>query len=147
MDDPPVAAVDHVQGRGATRELGTLSFVEAGIIGFFQSAALLAGISRSGVTMVGGLVRGLNNEDAARFSFLAATPIIFAAGVYKLPDLAGPNGHGILGQVLVGSVVSFLAAYVAVKFLVRFFERQTLVPFGVYCLVAGALCMIRFGLF
>ncbi|GAC1586952.1 MAG: undecaprenyl-diphosphate phosphatase [Acidimicrobiales bacterium] len=147
VDDPPVGAVNRVQGRGASRELGTLSFAEAGIIGFFQSAALLAGISRSGVTMVGGLVRGLNNEDAARFSFLAATPIIFAAGVYKLPDLAGPNGHGILGQVLVGSVVSFLAAYMAVKFLVRFFERQTLVPFGIYCLVAGALCMIRFGLF
>ncbi|GAC1528613.1 MAG: undecaprenyl-diphosphate phosphatase [Acidimicrobiales bacterium] len=147
VDDAQVGAGNRAQGGGASRELGTLSFVEAAIIGFFQSAALLAGISRSGVTMVGGLVRGLNHEDAARFSFLAATPIIFAAGVYKLPDLAGPNGHGILGQVLVGSVVSFIAAYVAVKFLVRFFEHQTLVSFGIYCLVAGGLCMVRFGLF
>lgn len=136
-----------VTGRGPTRALGTLSFAEAAIIGLFQSLALLAGISRSGVTMVGGLVRGLNNEDAARFSFLAATPIILAAGVYKVPDLAGPLGDGIRAQALVGSLCAGVAAYFAVKFLVRFFEDRTLVPFGVYCLVAGALCAIRFGLF
>jgi len=136
-----------VMGRGPTRELATLSFVEAAIIGMFQSLALLAGISRSGVTMVGGLVRGLNHEDAARFSFLAATPIILAAGVYKVPDLAGPLGDGIRAQALVGSLSAGVAAYFAVKFLVRFFEDRTLVPFGIYCLVAGALCAIRFGLF
>lgn len=135
------------RGRGPTRELGTLSFVEAAVIGLFQSLALLAGISRSGVTMVGGLVRGLNNEDAARFSFLAATPIILAAGVYKVPDLFGPLGDGIRMQALVGSIVAGIAAYFAVKFLVRFFENRTLVPFGVYCVIAGALCTIRFGLF
>lgn len=147
-DDPPVGdPATRSKGRGPSRELGTLSFVEAGIIGVFQSTALLAGISRSGVTMVGGLVRGLNNEDAARFSFLAATPIILAAGVYKVPDLAGPLGDGIRMQVLAGSVVAGIAAYLAVKFLVRFFEDRTLVPFGVYCVVAGALCAIRFGLF
>ncbi|GAC1479193.1 MAG: undecaprenyl-diphosphate phosphatase [Acidimicrobiales bacterium] len=133
--------------QGPTRELGTLSFVEAAVIGLFQSLALLAGISRSGVTMVGGLVRGLNNEDAARFSFLAATPIILAAGVYKVPDLFGPLGDGIRMQALVGSIVAGIAAYFAVKFLVRFFENRTLVPFGVYCVIAGALCTIRFGLF
>lgn len=147
-DDPPLGdPAIRSKGRGPSRELGTLSFVEAAIIGVFQSSALLAGISRSGVTMVGGLVRGLNNEDAARFSFLAATPIILAAGVYKVPDLAGPLGDGIRMQVLAGSVVAGIAAYLAVKFLVRFFEDRTLVPFGVYCVAAGAVCAIRFGLF
>ena len=147
-DDPPEGDPGRkVLGRGATRELGNLNFVEAGVIGLFQSLALFAGISRSGVTMVGGLMRGLNHEDAARFSFLAATPIIFAAGVYKLPDLAGPLGNGIRAQALVGSIVAGIAAYFSVKFLVRFFEDRTLVPFGVYCVIAGALCVVRFGFF
>lgn len=147
-DDPAIdGPAVRSKGRGPSRELGTLSFVEAGIIGVFQSTALLAGISRSGVTMVGGLVRGLNNEDAARFSFLAATPIILAAGVYKVPDLAGPLGDGIRLQVFAGSLAAGIAAYLAVKFLVRYFEDRNLVPFGVYCVVAGALCAIRFGLF
>ena len=94
--------------------------------------------------MVAGLLRGLTHEDAARFSFLLATPVILAAGLYKLPDLLGPNGHGVRGQVLVGSVVSGLAAYVSVRFLVRWFTTRTLTPFGIYCLVFGAFCLVRF---
>ena len=133
-------------GRPATRRLATLGYGEALVIGFFQALALLAGISRSGVTMVGGLVRGLDHEDAARFSFLAATPIIAAAGVYKLHDLVGPNGSGIRGQVLAGSVVAAVAAYFSVAFLVKFFETRTLTPFGIYSLVAGAILIVRFGL-
>ena len=73
-------------------------------MGVAQSAALLAGISRSGVTIVAGLVRGLTHEDAARFAFLLATPVILLAGVYKLPDLFGPNGDGVRGQILAGSL-------------------------------------------
>ena len=80
------------------RRLDTLDFKEAGAVGVAQIGALFAGISRSGITMVAGLVRGLDHEDAARFSFLLATPIILAAGVYKLPDLAGHLGDGIRGQ-------------------------------------------------
>ena len=117
---------------------------EAGFVGIAQIAALFAGVSRSGITMVAGLVRGLDHEDAARFSFLLATPIILAAGVYKLPDLLGPLGDGIRAQALVGSVFAGLAAYVSVRFLVRFFETRTLTPFAFYCLAVGALCIIRF---
>lgn len=80
---------------GATRSIDELSYLEAGGIGLVQSLALLAGISRSGVTMVGGLLRGLDHEDAAKFAFLLATPIILAAGVLKLPTLAGPAAQGI----------------------------------------------------
>ncbi len=133
--------------RSGGEPLAALSVVNAVGIGSFQIAALFAGISRSGVTMVGGLLRGLSHEDAARFSFLLATPVILAAGVYKLPDLFGPNGSGIRGQVLVGSIVAGLAAYASVRFLSRYFATRTLRPFAVYCLVAGAVSMVWFGLF
>jgi undecaprenyl-diphosphatase len=105
----------------------------------------MAGISRSGITMVAGLLRGLDHEDAARFSFLLATPIILAAGIYKLPDLLGSNGDHIRGQVLVGSLFAAAAAYLAVRFLMRFFETQTLKPFAVYSLVVGITTAIYFG--
>lgn len=140
-----VAAAHGLNDAGA-RRLDTLDFGEAGVIGVFQIGALLAGISRSGITMVAGLVRGLDHEDAARFSFLLATPIILAAGIYKLPDLLGPNGHGVLGQVFAGSVCAGIAAYVSVRFLSRYFTTRTLTPFAIYCLVAGALAAVRFAL-
>jgi undecaprenyl-diphosphatase len=126
------------------RRLDTLDFREAGIVGVAQTLALFAGISRSGITMVAGLARGLNHEDAARFSFLLATPIILAAGVYKLPDLMGHNGDGVRGQVLVGSIVAAAAAYASVRFLVRYFTSRNLNPFAIYCLVIGAISMLRF---
>jgi undecaprenyl-diphosphatase len=94
--------------------------------------------------MVGGLLRGLDHQDAAQFSFLLATPIILAAGVYKLPDLLGPNGDGIRGQVLVGSLVAGVAAYLSVRFLTRWFTTRTLTPFAIYCLVAGVISVVRF---
>ena len=94
--------------------------------------------------MVSGLVRGLNHEDAARFSFLLATPLIFAAGVYKIPDLLGPLGSGVRPQALLGAACAFAAAYVSTKFLLKFFETRSLLPFGIYCLVAGGLCILRF---
>src|SRR5581483_9078564 len=106
-------------------------------VGCAQILALLPGISRSGATMGAGLLKGFSHQDAARFSFLLATPVILAAGVLKLPDLFGPLGDGIRGQVLAGSAASFGAAYLAVRFLTRYFEHRTLTPFAVYCLVAG----------
>ncbi len=126
------------------RELDSLEFREAGAIGVGQVFALLAGISRSGITMVAGLVRGLDHEDAARFSFLLATPIILAAGVYKLPDLLGPNGAGVRGQVLAGSIAAAIAAYLSVRFLSRYFTTRTLTPFAIYCLLAGLITVVRF---
>jgi undecaprenyl-diphosphatase len=130
--------------RRPTRRLATLHYKEAGIVGFFQTFALLAGISRSGISMVGGLARGLSHRDAARFSFLLATPVILAAGVLKLPSLAGPAGAHIHGQVLVGAVIAGLASYVSVKWLTRYFETRTLTPFAIYSLIAGVICIIRF---
>jgi undecaprenyl-diphosphatase len=117
--------------------LAELSMVRGTLIGSAQVLALLAGISRSGVTMVAGLLRGLSHEDAARFSFLLATPVILAAGVLKIPDLFGPLGAGIHGQILAGSVVSFIGAYLAVRFLTRYFHTRTLTPFAIYCVLAG----------
>ena len=107
------------------------------IIGSAQILALFAGISRDGVTMVAGMARGLAREDAARFAFLLATPVILAAGVLKLPDLMGSLGNGIHGQVLVGSLLSGVGAYLSVRYLVRYFQTRTLTPFGIYCLIAG----------
>jgi undecaprenyl-diphosphatase len=130
--------------REGHRSLETLDYKEAAAIGVFQTFALLAGISRSGITLVGGLLRGLDHEDAAHFAFLLATPVILAAGVLKLPSLAGHAGDHIHGQVLVGAITAGLAAYVSIRFLTRYFERRTLTPFGIYCLVAGAISIIRF---
>jgi undecaprenyl-diphosphatase len=122
--------------------LATLSFGRGTLIGSAQILALLAGVSRSGVTMVAGLLRGLSHQDAARFSFLLATPVILAAGILKIPDLFGPLGTGIHGQVLAGSLASFLSAYLAVRFLTRYFNTRTLTPFAIYCVVAGAGSLI-----
>ncbi len=119
--------------------LATMSYGRGLFIGLAQTFSLLAGISRSGITMVGGLMDGLDNEDAARFSFLLATPIILAAGVYKLPDLLGPNGDGVRSQALAGSLAAALAAYVAVRFLDRYFKSKNLKPFAFYCIAFGLL--------
>ncbi len=126
------------------RRLDTLDFKEAGAVGVAQAGSLFAGVSRSGITMVAGLARGLDHEDAARFSFLLATPIIFAAGVYKVPDLFGHLGDGIRPQAAVGAICAGAAAYLSVSFLVRFFETRTLTPFAVYCLVVGIVSIVRF---
>jgi len=126
------------------RRLDTMDFKEAGVIGVAQTGALFAGISRSGITMVAGLLRGLDHEDAARFSFLLATPIILAAGLYKIPDLLGPLGNHVRPQSLVGAACAFVAAYVSTKFLVKFFETRTLTPFAIYCVLFGAAMAIRF---
>lgn len=126
------------------RRLATLHYGEAAVIGLFQTLALLAGVSRSGITMVGGLARGLSHRDAARFSFLLATPVIFAAGVLKLPSLAGPAGSGIHGQVLVGALAAGVAAYVSVKWLTRWFETRTLTPFAIYSLIVGIISVAHF---
>ncbi len=126
------------------RRLDTLDFKEAGVVGVAQIGALFAGISRSGITMIAGLARGLDHEDAARFSFLLATPIIFGAGLIKLPDLFGSLGNGVRGQSVVGAIAAGIAAYISVRFLMRFFETKTLWPFGIYCLVFGAICTVVF---
>lgn len=138
------AEEDRADG-GPARRLETLEFKEALIIGVFQTFALLAGISRSGITMVAGLVRGMDHEDAARFSFLLATPVILAAGLYKIPSLLGPLTSGIRMQVIVGSICAGVTAYFSVRFLMRYFESKTLTPFAIYCLFAGVSASLYFG--
>ena len=128
--------------RDVGRDLDTLELREGLFVGSAQILALFAGISRSGVTMVAGLLRGLDHEDAARLSFMLATPVILAAGVYKLPDLLGHNGDHVRGQVLVGSLAAGIAAYLSVRFLTRWFETRTLTPFAIYSLAFGALMLV-----
>jgi undecaprenyl-diphosphatase len=128
------------------RDLDTLDYKEAAIIGTAQSAALLAGISRDGVVMSAGLVRGLNNEDAARFGFLLATPPILAAGILKFGDLTGPLGNGgVRGAAVVAAIAAAITAVFTVHFLMGYFKRGNLRPFGIYCIVFG-LFMILFTL-
>src|SRR5579863_5546603 len=128
----------------AHQDLATLSVRTAFLIGCSQILALFAGISRAGSSMVAGLLAGLNHEDAANFSFLLATPVILAAGLLKIPDLFGPLGDGVRYQTLVGALCAGVAAYVAVRYLTRYFTTKTLTPFGIYSLLAGVACVIRF---
>jgi undecaprenyl-diphosphatase len=130
--------------RASDRRIAGLPWGDGLIVGTFQIAALLAGISRSGITMVGGLWRGLGHEDAARFAFLLATPVILAAGVLKLPSLAGSAGDHIHGPVAVGVVVTGVTAYLSVRFLVRWFETRTLTPMAWYCVIVGAVSVVHF---
>jgi undecaprenyl-diphosphatase len=139
---PDTGEVDSVH---ADAEIASaLSWRDAIVIGIFQIAALFAGISRSGITMAAGLFRNLNHENAMRFAFLLATPIILAAGLYKIPDLLGPLGNGIRGQVVAGSVAAFIAALFSVSFLSRYFRTRTLTPFAVYSVCVGVGCLIYF---
>jgi undecaprenyl-diphosphatase len=126
--------------------LAKLSWGEAIAIGSAQILALLPGISRSGITIVGGLMRGLKHEDAARFAFLLATPVIAAAGLFKMPELLRPEMHGSLGPALLGSLVAGVASYFSVRFLTNYFETRTLTPFAIYCLIGGIGCLAYFTL-
>jgi undecaprenyl-diphosphatase len=119
-----------------------MSLGRGALIGSAQVLALLPGLSRSGVTMAAGLLRGLSHEDAARFSFLLATPVILAAGALKIPDLVGPLGADIHGPIIAGSIASFVSAYLAVRFLTRYFETRTLTPFAIYCVLFGTASLI-----
>jgi undecaprenyl-diphosphatase len=124
----------------------TLTWREALFVGSAQAAALVPGISRSGITMGGGLMAGLSNEDAARYGFLLATPIIGAAAVLKVPDLFGHAGDGVRGPALVASICAGITTFFAVKFLLRFFETNRLTPFGIYCIAVGSALTIGFAL-
>ncbi len=139
-------AAELVHAQESDVRLARSSYLAAVLVGSSQILALLAGISRDGVAMVAGMLNGLSREDAARFAFLLATPVILAAGALKVPDLFGPLGKGIHGPILVGSILSGVGAYVSVRFLVRYFRTRTLTPFGIYCIVAGGFCLIYLGL-
>jgi undecaprenyl-diphosphatase len=127
-----------------TRIARQVGWRDASLVGALQAIALIPGFSRSGATMGGGLLVGLSHKDAARFAFLLATPIIGAAAALKLPELAGKEGDGVRGPALVGALCAAVTAYLAVRFLMRYFETKTLTPFAVYCFAAGAAAALYF---
>ncbi len=135
----PVAAEDDDE-----RIAKTVGWWHAFTVGAAQSIALIPGFSRSGAAMGGSLLVGLSHKDAARFAFLLATPLILAAAVLKLPELAGSEGNGVRGQALVGALCAALTAWLSVRFLMRYFETRTLMPFAIYCGCAGVACAIYF---
>jgi len=129
-----------------TRIARQLTWTKGVGIGAAQALALIPGFSRSGASMAGGLLAGLSNEDSARFAFLLATPIIGAAALLKLPELAGPDGNGVRGPALAGALAAAVSAYFSIRFLMKYFETKTLIPFAVYCLVLGVVVSIGFAL-
>ncbi|HYY20630.1 MAG TPA: undecaprenyl-diphosphate phosphatase [Thermoleophilaceae bacterium] len=128
----------------ADARIARLKWRQAFAVGTAQAIALIPGFSRSGATMGGGLVVGLSNEDAARYAFLLATPIIGAAAMLKLPELFGPEGNGVRGPALVGALCAGVTTYFAVRFLLRFFRTNTLIPFAAYCVSAGVILTVVF---
>jgi len=127
------------------KEVGQISFLAALVVGLAQVLALVPGISRSGVTMAGGLLAGLRHQDAAKFSFLLATPIIAAAGVLEVPQLfqqKEPMDGGTLALYLASAVLAGLAAYVSARFLIRYFKSGRLDPYGWYCIAAGVISLV-----
>ena len=127
----------------ADKRVSRISWWQAAKVGLAQCLALIPGFSRTGATLAGGLGIGLDHEAAARFAFLLATPIIFAAAVLKLPELAHAP-HASLLATLIGAVVAAIAAFFSITFLTKYFKTKTLTPFGIYCLLAGALSIFIF---
>jgi undecaprenyl-diphosphatase len=127
---------------GRYRDITQLSWRDAAIVGLAQIGALFPGISRSGVTMVAGLMAGLTHEASARYTFLLATPIISAAAALELPKLFESGGRSILGYALLGMVLAGIAAYVSVRYLMRYFQTGRLYPFAYYSVGAGVLSLI-----
>jgi undecaprenyl-diphosphatase len=128
----------------ADARISKLSWRQAIAVGASQAAALIPGISRSGFAMGGSLIAGLSNEDAARYSFLLATPVILAAAALKLPELLGSEGNGVRGPALVAGLCAVVTTFLAVKFLLRFFQTSRLSPFGIYCIAFGGICTVAF---
>ncbi|PPQ37540.1 undecaprenyl-diphosphate phosphatase [Rhodopila globiformis] len=138
-----------LRGRGQ-RALSALTPMDALLIGCWQCTALIPGISRSGATMVGGLLRGINHEAAAHFSFLIATPVILGATVLEVPNLLHANiAPGVLNLSILAAVVAGVVAFLSTAFLMRYFrqhDNMALNPFAYYCVLAGGLSLVALAL-
>lgn len=134
--------VDRPGSAVAPRTLASLPWIDGVKVGLAQSLALFPGISRSGSSIVAGLLMGLTHEDAARYSFLLATPAIGAASILEFPRLLGPAAHDVLVEALIGGVLAGATAYASVAFLTKYFQSNDLRPFGWYCLGFGALSLL-----
>ena len=117
--------------------LARVTWTQSIKVGAAQALALIPGLSRSGSAMGGGLLIGLSHQEAAHFAFLLATPIIFAASILKLPELFQAQNRMLVAPSIIGALCSALSAYVAIRFLTRYFKSNSLRPFGIYCLVFG----------
>ena len=140
-----LALGEFLRRRAGSAQLSTLKPWHAVAIGTSQVLALLPGFSRSGATMVGGLLVGLEHQSAARFSFLLATPIIGAAAVLEVPKLLQPDARASLGPALIGGVVAGVLAYLSTAVLMRYFKQQevnALLPFSAYCVLLGLAALI-----
>ncbi len=122
-----------------------LSFPVGAAVGASQTFALFPGISRSGVAIVGGILAGLSYEEACRFAFMLATPVIAAAGLLKVPALFKPEARAILGLTIPAAIAAGIAAYLSTKFLMKYFETQKLWPFAIYCIALGAVALALAG--
>jgi len=131
--DPDVAIVERISNGQAL------------VIGVGQSAALFAGISRFGITMSFGMLRGLSRSLAADFAFLLSFPVILGASLFKLPKLAHGGLSGLYGPLIVGTIIAFFATFISVKVLIKWFRTQSLLPFAYYCLFLGMVSIVKFG--
>lgn len=143
---PVAAGSSAVATETRGKEITDVGFKEGIGVGTAQALALLPGFSRSGATITGGLLTGLRHEDAARYSFMLATPIILAAGVLEVPKLFAKNANIGFGLAAMGFVISGITAYLAVRFLLKYFETERLDPFGYYCMAFGIFCLAFFGI-
>jgi undecaprenyl-diphosphatase len=134
----------HARDDRPSKPIERLSWRESVYVGLAQSLALLPGISRSGSSIVAGLLVDLDHADAARYSFLLATPVILAASLLEVPKVFGPGV--LIGPVeaLIGCLVAGVTAYASVAFLTRYFQHNDLRPFGWYCLIAGSVALVLF---
>lgn len=130
--------------KGSDQRIAKIKWIDTLRIGVLQAIALIPGFSRTGAAITGGLAVGLSHEDAARFSFLLATPIIGAAAFLKLPELATQTGKSVIIPSLVGAIFAGIFAYISVKFLTKYFETETLTPFASYCVILGASAFLLF---
>jgi len=125
------------------RRLESVTLADSIFIGFAQIVALIPGISRSGSTITGGLVRGLDRETAARFSFLLSAPVILGAALFKFKDVAAEGGlGGNLNVFLVGLAAAAISGWIAIKFLLTFVQKHNFRTFVVYRLIAGAVILL-----
>lgn len=129
---------------GSDGRIATLSWAKTIKVGIMQCLALIPGFSRTGSTITGGLMVGLSHEDAARFAFLLATPVIGAASLLKLPELITPAEKLFLPQATIGAVAAGISAYLSVRFLTKYFETKKLTPFAVYCIIMGVIVSLLF---
>lgn len=119
-----------------------LTFPQGAAVGAAQTLALFPGISRSGVAIVGGVLAGLTYEEACRFAFMLATPVIAAAGLLKVPALLKPEARAILHLTIPAAIAAGITAYLSTKFLMKYFETRRLTPFAIYCVVLGVIALI-----